>query len=700
MGCNVICKLANNCKPQPTPTPEPPPSQPITGQAKVKILWPSRSRSVTVNGLSSALSANITVSSATTGATVDQFLANRDASRLGGYSETYTGSAKLELTPIVIQVEFRTDADGRGELVGIATASPSKPDSENTGGPVVTIDPVGKIQKVTILANQKLGLNETKEFSFLAQSADNVTIPTTPGSGIWSILQGIEVLKLTSDGKATGLSYGKAKIKVRVDQIDSPVQEITVTDPRRELRDFITGMQSIDTLPDNTSTVGVSSYEQDDRIFTKTRYRTTINVTELAGFNPNIGTIWPGALVQGKSLKSGVLSPVNVARTPGTLLLSTLGTPSNDGKTEPRSKQVDRPSAATIEDARVQMINNGFLVPAKLSQVFKEFSSIDHAMVQIGASASYLGSSIKASLDSDSYSSNRNVMVLFTQEYYTIAMDAPTSPTSYFSNEVVVEDLQPYANTGDNPLCYVQSVTYGRMGMLFASSSVDIETLKRSIEATVRWASGNFSAYVGSQEEKVAKASDVKMLLLGGSPDSGLQLIPTTDQAIQTLADWIKQPITNSPRDIQLGLPISYKVNYLKDNAFAKLSFTTDYDKLASSPIPQLTDWVVTFVTGNNDKDFDTGLVVEVFSGSRLIANYAENGRKFDNGSSITVRLSKVDKMYERDKGNIRFHVRINPNGNDTWEFQFVVSATSTGGGGFSRSGPMRLSEGNRDGWA
>lgn len=670
-----------------------------TGTARVKIVWPLRSRSVvTVNGLASALSAKIKVTSADSGTVLSQFTANRDATRLGSYSEIYSGTEKLKITPMVVEVEFRSDAEGQGELVGIATAADVLPDSTTSTDPPVTIDATRKISKVTILANQKLGVGETREFSFLAQDENKVTVPVTPGSGVWSLLEGIETLNITADGKATGLAYGKAKISVRVDGIASDVQEITVTDPQREIREFILSMREIEIEPETTATLNTSSLERDDQVFTTTRYKATINVTDLAGFNPNIGTIWPGALVQGKSLKSGVLAAVSTSRTPGTLLLSTLGIPSTGDKTQPVSKVVDRPSAATIEEARSRMFREGFVVPAKLSQVFKQFFSLEHAMTQIGASVSYLGNSIKAQMDSESYKTNSNVMVLFTQEYYTVAMEPPTSPISYFDNSVRLEDLTPYANATDNPLCFVQSVTYGRMGMLFASSSVAYDSLKRSIEAAVRWATGSADANYGSEEQKVVRESEVKMLLLGGSPDPGLRLVPTTQQALDTFQAWVNQPITNSPEDIQLGVPISYRVNYLKNNNVAKMSFSTEFDRTASSPIPQLTDWSVTFHTADDDKDNDTALRVEVLANGTLIANHSENGEKFDNGSTKSRGLAKVAKLYARDQNAVRFHVRIDPNGNDTWDFSYTLSARNTGGGSFSKSGHMRLSQSNRDG--
>ena len=331
--------------------------------------------------------------------------------------------------------------------------------------------------------------------------------------------------------------------------------------------------------------------------------------------------------------------------------------------------------------------------------MFKQFFSLDHAMMQLGASASYLGSSIKAQLNSDKFSSQSNVMVAFTQEYYTVAAEAPSSPISYFGGAVTKETLQPYADTSNNPVTYVQSVTYGRLALLLATLSVSYDDLERSISAAVRFATGSADAHYDDAEKKIVTQSDVKLLLLGGKPDAALVLIPTTQEALTAMANWLNQPITNTPKDIQLGVPISYRVNYLRDNQVARLSFTTSYDRVQSSPIPQLTNWTITFNTANDDKDDDTALLVEVRAGGTVIAHHSENGEKFDNGSTKTRRLDQDRILFARDAGAVQLHIRIDPNGSDTWDFSFTLTATNTGGGpGYVKSRHMTLSDDNRDG--
>ncbi|WP_437564310.1 thiol-activated cytolysin family protein [Sorangium sp. So ce542] len=480
------------------------------------------------------------------------------------------------------------------------------------------------------------------------------------------------------------------------------------------LREFILSMPHLSVGTEGIAAGTPSTTESGELRIVRTPCQATVNVHELAGFNPNIGVIWPGALVQGGSLRAGALAAINVARAPGTILLSTLGVPSSPAGSVTRlvSIEVQRPSAARVEEARSSLLARGAVVPAKSSQIFKQFFSLDHAMIQAGASASYLGGSMRGQLESDSYATQSNIMVMFTQEYYTVAMEPPTSPTSYFADTVTVEDLLPYANTlpGDspaaNPIVYIQSVTYGRLGLLLISSKESFTSLRRSVDAAVRFAAGSAHASYGSAEQRVVQESEAKLLLFGGSSAAGLRLIPSTQEALAAMQEWVTA--TLQPQDVQLGLPISYRVNYLRDNRLAILSFTTQYERIETSPLPKLVDWSISFHTADDDKDDDTVLNVWVMDDhGATLAHYAGSGKQngdkeeFGNGSTKHLSLQPVRTVLARsdeDTKHIQLKIRIEPNGRDEWDFSYTLRARNTGDGpNFIKTGNMRLTHDDRE---
>ena len=137
-------------------------------------------------------------------------------------------------------------------------------------------------------------------------------------------------------------------------------------DSRAALMQFISSMPHLEVRPEGTTAGQSNTTEMGETQFTTTNFQSTLSVTELAGFNPNIGVIWPGALVQGSSLADGILAAINVERTPLILLLSTLGIPSGAAATPQKFINVFHPSAASIEAARSSLVQEGFVIPAKL----------------------------------------------------------------------------------------------------------------------------------------------------------------------------------------------------------------------------------------------------------------------------------------------------------------------------------------------
>lgn len=457
----------------------------------------------------------------------------------------------------------------------------------------------------------------------------------------------------------------------------------TYLDPQGvELLNFILAMPEIDTQPDvdkpvDESKPPITTYEG-DKINTRTPFQTTLTVNELAAFNPNVGIQWPGALIQGATLKEGSLADINVDRAPGTLVLSTVGDPSRNERTLPRSITVDHPSAATVEQARATLINQGFTTPAKMAEQVKVFYSLDEAMTEMGVNAKYMSSSLKAQLNSKSYESQSNVYVYFTQEYYTLAMESPSSPISYFGDSVTVDDLRPYANTADNPITYVQSVTYGRIGLLMISSQAFSQELQRAVEAHVSYLKTNVDANYSDEQKKIVSGSEIRLFLLGG-PITNQQVL-TGDEALKTLFTWINSPPGSDPDSIRLGVPISTRVNYLRNNQVARISLTTNYTKLDSTPRPNYNNLAIEFTT-TEDKDWDTTLVIEVYNGDDLIASHEERGETFPVGFR-SIPLKRENPLYLDQVTNIRVHITILPIGNDTWIFGYKVKADKLPSGG------------------
>lgn len=401
-----------------------------------------------------------------------------------------------------------------------------------------------------------------------------------------------------------------------------------------------------------------------------TPYEATQSIEDIVAFNPNAGLLWPGSLVQARSVADGVLAGITIdpgSRTPLTLLLTDVAP---GGATSSASELVAQPSAAAIEQARIRLISSGFSPQAQFSYVLKEFYSLEQAMFSVGINYQWLSGSVKARLDSKSYSSNNNLVLSFTQRYYTVSVPPPSTPVGVFAPSVTLADLQPYADPLTNPIAYVANVTYGRQALLTVSSTESRDRLKAALEATVRFVQSEGSASLDAESEKVLKTSEVKLLVLGGDPSASITVIQGASIGDQ-LRRMLAVPLGSNA--LSFAVPIAYRVNFLRDNTAMRLAYAIKYNALDRSPRPGLRNPKVNFHTNDDDKDDDTGITVTVIDGARQYAEWHQTQKtQYDNNSDTSFALTgfipaeKVAGSYLR--------ICISPTGRDTWKFNVGLS--------------------------
>jgi|GEM_PF-6291634 len=163
------------------------------------------------------------------------------------------------------------------------------------------------------------------------------------------------------------------------------------------LRDLILGIDKI-SVPfesDIGNGVGKSWHEfRDGKRFRITSTpRAAVNTFEsLAAFDVHADVLWPGSMVQGRSLPGAVLQPIALNRLPGTIVLTNLMV---EGSSGTYTSEVERPSLGSVQQTVQDLLAQKFEedTPAKISFYMKQFYSLEHAMMQIGASYSWLSGS-------------------------------------------------------------------------------------------------------------------------------------------------------------------------------------------------------------------------------------------------------------------------------------------------------------------
>jgi hypothetical protein len=94
----------------------------------------------------------------------------------------------------------------------------------------------------------------------------------------------------------------------------------------------------------------------------------------------------------------------------------------------------------------------------------------------------------------------------------------------------------------------------------------------------------------------------------------------------------------------------------------------------------------ITFHTGDDNKDADTGLLVEVKSaGGRVLARFRQaRDKEFKDGFTHTEQLELFGPVFEPEMANAILTIDISPNGNDTWRFDWKLDGTWSDGLSFS----------------
>ncbi len=310
-----------------------------------------------------------------------------------------------------------------------------------------------------------------------------------------------------------------------------------------------------------------------------TDYSLTKVPEKFVALNPNADVLWPGSLVQGKSMAGGILDPVPVKRAPGTITLTLAS-----GGGGPFFKKMDEPSLSSATQAQNEILANYTgKTPAKFSYSFQSIYSSEQLAVAVDANVEGTNWSAAAALSVDKKDEKSRYLIQFSQEYFTMAFDAPQGAAGVFAKGVTAEDLAPYAAAG-NPPVYVSGVTYGRIFYILfesASSSLDLEA---AVKGSYSGPSISGSVAASASWKTTINESTVKAFGLGGNAELAINAVTGNDQ-FEKIRTFLVSGANFDKENP--GVPISYTIRNLTDSSQVKLALTTEYT--AKDCVPQAT---------------------------------------------------------------------------------------------------------------
>ncbi len=384
-----------------------------------------------------------------------------------------------------------------------------------------------------------------------------------------------------------------------------------IVDEKALIDDYVFHIDPLQVNPPSVSQSDSSAGEREgDFSCTSTDLVETRNYDRLVAYSANSDSLWPGAIVGGRSLETGQLTQVQFDRAPMGISVSL------SNLAGAKSAQIEDPKLSTYRDSVAEILASGLsgATPANLYADIEEVHSLEQLSLAMGVNVTFLTgglATIGASFNFDREDVRSRYVVKYTQSYYTVDVDQPELPSSFMDDTVTLDDVKQRIPAGDPPM-YVSSVTYGRMILFTFESEYSSTELGAALDFAYR-GGVDVSGNVSVSYRDVLSSSKINAYILGGSGGEAAQAIDSFD----ALMNFIHGGGDYSPDSP--GSPIAYKLNYLKNNEPAKIALTEDYAVRECSRVTQKV--LVTLSNFEVETASDAGNNLEIFGSVSAYAN-------------------------------------------------------------------------------
>ncbi len=298
---------------------------------------------------------------------------------------------------------------------------------------------------------------------------------------------------------------------------------------------------------------------------------------KLVAYSANSESLWPGSIIRGDSVYTGLFTQMVFDRDPLTFSISLENLAGSTVRT------MDTPTLSNYRSELNSILDTNVTgaTPANLQVEIEEVHSEEQLSLALGASVSWLGSaaSISSSFNFRKEQIRSRYLVRYTQAYYTVDADQPAYPSDFFGPGVTPEEVRARLDQ-DNPPVYVSSITYGRLVVFTFESDYSAEEMNAALDFAYR-GGVDVSGNVSVSYKEIISNSKITAFILGGSGGDAARAI----DSYESLMDFIRSGGNYSKESP--GAPIAYKLAYLADNSPARLSFTTDYESMQCERVSQ-----------------------------------------------------------------------------------------------------------------
>lgn len=341
-------------------------------------------------------------------------------------------------------------------------------------------------------------------------------------------------------------------------------------------KDIIASGGSFGAVNYNTQSteIGETEEQQGDEIWTCTTTRVSVE-DALGGengfslFNPAANIVYPGNLLQGKSLRNASPDNIPAKRGGGDITISLLdGSPVSSVYVE----EISLGSVTTAANTILADKDDESVIPANFQFSRTIVQSEQEFALQVGADYENAWASISGNLSFSENNTYSRMMIRLEQSFYQLSFTEPPAVEDFFSPESDPADLERFIGPG-NPACYISSVNYGRIFYMLVESSGTESELQAAVEAAFETPVSEGGGSISTQHFESFEEVNIKVFAFGGRASTTLQTAFLSKNELGQLGDLLAKAT-----DVRTALPISYTVRSLETNEVVAVQLATEYD--------------------------------------------------------------------------------------------------------------------------
>jgi uncharacterized protein (TIGR02145 family) len=324
-----------------------------------------------------------------------------------------------------------------------------------------------------------------------------------------------------------------------------------------------------------------------------THHELSENPVQFAASQAAQATLMPGLLVKGSSTFRGLPTIIPCDNLRKSIRVSLTVVSGSGGPMYKDCNPVQSEIIQAMNDILASYISNNGKFPAQYEFESKLITSSQQLNAELEVGWSNPQNDLAAKTNFTYDQNKTTLLVTLTQSFFTFSVDALSEANTFIAGSTPKDlevYLEPEPDGTPNPLAYISSVTFGRVYKLLMTIDKKNIDIKAAVDYAYNGAVNDLSARAKVCLQKTMDQISTKVFQIGGDASAGLNTAFYSDapKALDEIRNFIVGGANFSLDN--LGAPLSYVVQTLKDNKYIKINNTLTYDEVTYIPATILSD--------------------------------------------------------------------------------------------------------------